>query len=54
LPGPVWLFYLVLLVVLVVVVNSLAGLMVCRLSAHSISIVIDPFYPVCVLALIHY
>jgi hypothetical protein len=55
LPGPVWVFYLVLLVVLVVIINAVAWLdgsaQFGTFDLYRSSI---PIYPVCVLALIHY
>jgi hypothetical protein len=55
LPGPVWLFYLVLLVVLIVIINGIAWLdgsvQFGTFDLYRTSI---PFYPVSILALMHY
>jgi len=55
LPGPVWSFYLVLLVVLIVIVNGVSWLDgSAQFGTFDLYRTSVPFYPVCVLALMHY
>ncbi len=55
LPGPVWSFYLVLLIVLIVIINGITWLDgSVQFGTFDLYRTSVPFYPVCVLALMHY